>query len=114
MRLARAAHQQLANQAGGDQLDAGEQRDDAEEQQRPVADGLVEYQSQVAHVAEDEEPDQPEEQPLLDGLDTFGADLDDDDENDRYVPPPPPPLPRISKYAVMGALGVVLGFVLFR
>ena len=58
--------------------------------------------------------DQPEERPLLDGLDTFGADLDDDDdEDDRYVPPPPPPLPRISKYAVMGALGVMVGFVLF-
>jgi hypothetical protein len=51
---------------------------------------------------------------LLDGLDTFGADLDDDgDENERYTPPPPPPLPHISKFAVAGVLGVVLGFVLF-
>ena len=60
--------------------------------------------------------DQPEPS-LLDGLDTFGTDLEDDpdadDEDDRYIPPPPPPLPRISKYAVMGVLGVVLGFVLF-
>lgn len=52
---------------------------------------------------------------LIEGFDTFGADLEDDDdeEEERYVPPPPPPLPRISKYAVMGLLGVVLGFVLF-
>ncbi|MFV2101433.1 DUF308 domain-containing protein [Micromonospora sp. LOL_024] len=51
---------------------------------------------------------------LLDGLDTFGADLPDDpDDNERYVPPPPPPLPRMSKYAVSGVLALVLGFVLF-
>ena len=52
---------------------------------------------------------------LVDGLDTFGTDLDDDEDEDdeRYIPPPPPPLPHISKYAVMGVLGVVLGFVLF-
>jgi hypothetical protein len=63
--------------------------------------------------------DQPAEDPsLLDGLDTFGAGLpdpddDDADENERYVPPPPPPLPRISKYAVIGVIGVVVGFLLF-
>ncbi|WP_067497974.1 DUF308 domain-containing protein [Actinoplanes sp. TFC3] len=59
--------------------------------------------------------DRVEEPSLLDGLDTFGADLaDDEDEDDeRYVPPPPPPLPHISKYAIAGVLGVVLGFVLF-
>jgi hypothetical protein len=59
--------------------------------------------------------DRPEPS-LIEGLDTFGADLpddDEDDEDDRYIPPPPPPLPRISKYAVMGILGVVVGFVLF-
>lgn len=52
---------------------------------------------------------------LIDGLDTFGTDLDDeeDEEDERYIPPPPPPLPHISKYAVMGVLGVLLGFVLF-
>ncbi|GAA0567497.1 hypothetical protein GCM10010172_59450 [Paractinoplanes ferrugineus] len=57
----------------------------------------------------------PGEPTLIDGLDTFGADLEDDDEDEdeRYVPPPPPPLPRISKYAVMGLLGVTVGFVLF-
>jgi hypothetical protein len=54
---------------------------------------------------------QPPDPSLLDGLDTFGAELADDDE-DRYVPPPPPPLPRISKYAVTGVLGIVVGFIL--
>jgi hypothetical protein len=51
-----------------------------------------------------------DEPSLLDGLDTFGADLDD---GERYTPPPPPPLPRPSKYAVAGALAIVIGFVLF-
>jgi hypothetical protein len=57
----------------------------------------------------------PQEEPsILYGLDTFGADLPPDDEDEeRYVPPPPPPMPHISKYAVMGLLGVVVGFVLF-
>ncbi|NBE83807.1 DUF308 domain-containing protein [Micromonospora rubida] len=53
-----------------------------------------------------------DEPSLLDGLDTFGADLPDDAE-DRYTPPPPPPLPRISKYAVAGVLAIIVGFVLF-
>jgi hypothetical protein len=58
--------------------------------------------------------DRPAEPTMLDGLDTFGADLEDDeDDDDRYVPPPPPPLPHISKYAVMGVVSVVLGFILF-
>jgi hypothetical protein len=52
-----------------------------------------------------------DEPSLLDGLDTFGADLDDED--DRYTPPPPPPLPQISKYAVAGALAILFGFILF-
>ncbi|WP_328466986.1 DUF308 domain-containing protein [Actinoplanes sp. NBC_00393] len=57
----------------------------------------------------------PQEPSILYGLDTFGADLpdSDDDDDERYVPPPPPPLPSISKYAVAGLLGVVVGFVLF-
>jgi hypothetical protein len=55
---------------------------------------------------------QPTEPSLLDGLDTFGADTPDDDE-DRYIPPPPPPFPRISKYAIAGVLGIIIGFVLF-
>jgi hypothetical protein len=50
---------------------------------------------------------------LLDGLDTFGADLADEEEEEGYTPPPPPPLPRISKYAVSGVLGVIGGFVVF-
>ncbi|AGZ40205.1 hypothetical protein AFR_09580 [Actinoplanes friuliensis DSM 7358] len=56
-----------------------------------------------------------DEPSLLDGLDTFGTGTDDDSDEDdeRYTPPPPPPLPHISKYAVAGILGVVLGFVLF-
>ncbi|MFI7523622.1 DUF308 domain-containing protein [Micromonospora globbae] len=56
--------------------------------------------------------DRQDEPSLLDGLDTFGADLPDDEE-EGYTPPPPPPLPRISKYAVVGVLAVVVGFVLF-
>jgi hypothetical protein len=59
----------------------------------------------------DPDPDEPS---LLDGLDTFGVDLPDEaDDEEGYTPPPPPPLPRISKYAVAGILGVVGGFVLF-
>jgi len=56
-----------------------------------------------------------DEPSLLDGLDTFGADTDDEsgEDDERYTPPPPPPLPHISKYAIAGVLGVVLGFVLF-
>ncbi len=49
---------------------------------------------------------------LLDGLDTFGADLPDD-EDDRFVPPPPPPLPRISAQAVFGVLAIIGGLWLF-
>jgi hypothetical protein len=49
---------------------------------------------------------------VLDGLEPFGPDEDDEDD-ERYTPPPPPPLPRLSKYAVMGMLGVVVGFLLF-
>ncbi|WBB67217.1 DUF308 domain-containing protein [Micromonospora sp. WMMD812] len=58
--------------------------------------------------------DRPDEPSLLDGLDTFGAELpDDEDDDERYTPPPPPPLPRVSKYAAVGVLAVVVGFVLF-
>ncbi|MBO4210726.1 DUF308 domain-containing protein [Micromonospora echinofusca] len=49
---------------------------------------------------------------LLDGLDTFGADLPDDPD-EGYTPPPPPPLPQISKYAVAGVLAITVGFALF-
>ncbi|MFI6820830.1 DUF308 domain-containing protein [Micromonospora sp. NPDC050187] len=55
-----------------------------------------------------------DEPSLLDGLDTFGADLPDDpDDEGGYTPPPPPPLPAVSKYAVAGVLSVIVGFVLF-
>ena len=51
---------------------------------------------------------------LLDGLDTFGADLpDDEDETDGYVPPPPPPLPRISTPAIIAMISILVGLVLF-
>jgi hypothetical protein len=56
----------------------------------------------------------PPEPSLLDGLDTFGDDLPGEaTDEEGYTPPPPPPLPRISKYAVAGILGIVVGFVLF-
>lgn len=53
-----------------------------------------------------------DEPSLLDGLDTFGAGLPGDEE-EHYTPPPPPPLPRFSKYAVVGVLAIMVGFVLF-
>ncbi|MBY8875857.1 DUF308 domain-containing protein [Micromonospora sp. PLK6-60] len=56
--------------------------------------------------------DRPDEPSLLDGLDTFGADLPGDEE-EGYTPPPPPPLPRVSKYAVVGVLCILVGFVFF-
>jgi hypothetical protein len=54
------------------------------------------------------DPDGPS---LLDGLDTFGAELPDDDE--PFVPPPPPPLPRISFQAIVGVIAIVAGLFLF-
>jgi len=59
--------------------------------------------------------DTPAEPTVLEDFDAFGPDLDEDDDEDedRFVPPPPPPLPHISKYAVIGVLSVLLGFVLF-
>jgi hypothetical protein len=54
-----------------------------------------------------------EEPSLLDGLDTFGADLPDGDDDEGYTPPPPPPFPRISKYAVLGVAAIIGGFALF-
>lgn len=53
-----------------------------------------------------------DEPSLLDGLDTFGADLPDDDEG-TYVPPTPPPLPRPSKQVVFAVIAIVAGFILF-
>jgi hypothetical protein len=53
----------------------------------------------------------PDEPSLLDGLDTFGADLPDDPD-EGYTPPPPPPLPSVSKYAVAAVLAILAGLVL--
>jgi hypothetical protein len=57
-----------------------------------------------------EEP--TEERSLLDGLDTFGADLPDDDA-EEFVPPEPPPVPRPSLPTALGVIGVVGGLALF-
>lgn len=54
-----------------------------------------------------------DEPSLLDGLDTFGADLPGDEDEEHFTPPPPPPLPRFSKYAVLGVFCIVVGFLLF-
>ncbi|GLW32455.1 DUF308 domain-containing protein [Actinoplanes regularis] len=56
--------------------------------------------------------DPPPEPVVYPVLDPFGF-PEVAEEDERYVPPPPPPLPHISKYAVVGVLGVILGFVLF-
>lgn len=51
---------------------------------------------------------------LLDGLDTFGADLPDDEDGvEGYTPPPPPPLPRISAPAIVALLSIAVGLLLF-
>jgi hypothetical protein len=52
-----------------------------------------------------------DEPSLLDGLDTFGADLPDDDEG--YTPPPAPPLPRPSRAAVLAILAIGAGLAFF-
>jgi hypothetical protein len=54
-----------------------------------------------------------EDQPsLLDGLDTFGADLPDE-EDETFVPPPPPPVPRPSLPTALGVIGVIGGLIVF-
>ncbi len=58
------------------------------------------------------EPEETDEPSLLDGLDTFGADLPDD-EAERFVPPEPPPIPRPSLATALAVLGVVGGLVVF-
>jgi hypothetical protein len=50
---------------------------------------------------------------LLDGLDTFGADLPDEDDDEGYTPPPPPPLPRISAPAIVAIVALLVGLLLF-
>ncbi|SBT44920.1 DUF308 domain-containing protein [Micromonospora auratinigra] len=83
----------------------------AEEPAGPTATDVrrLPYAADVSGVSVS--PGRPDEPSLLDGLDTFGAGLPDEEEH--YTPPPPPPLPRFSKYAVVGVLCIVLGFLLF-
>ena len=55
----------------------------------------------------------PDEEPsLLDGLDTFGADLSDD-EDATFTPPVPPPVPRPSLPTVLAVVGIVGGLAVF-
>ncbi len=58
------------------------------------------------------EPEPEPERSLLDGLDTFGADLPDDDA-EPFVPPEPPPVPRPSPSTVLAVIGVVGGLIVF-
>jgi hypothetical protein len=53
-----------------------------------------------------------DEATLLDGLDTFGAGLDDEEDEEGYTPPPPPPLPRFSPVTILAVAGVLAGVVL--
>jgi hypothetical protein len=48
---------------------------------------------------------------LLDGLDTFGADLDGDDE-EGYTPPLPPPLPRLAPATIVAVAAILAGVLL--
>jgi hypothetical protein len=57
-----------------------------------------------------EEP--TEERSLLEGLDTFGAELPDEDPGE-FVPPEPPPVPRPSMPTALGVIGVIGGLALF-
>ncbi len=54
----------------------------------------------------------PDEPSLLDGLDTFGADLPDDG-SETFVPPAAPPVPRPSPRTVLAVIGVVGGLAVF-
>jgi hypothetical protein len=53
-----------------------------------------------------------EESSILDGLDSFGANLPDEDEG-SYTPPPPPPMPRPSLPTVLAVIGIVGGLFVF-
>ncbi|GAA2667225.1 MULTISPECIES: DUF308 domain-containing protein [Actinoplanes] len=88
----------------------------------PVAEGTTsdtERRESGRPVGEDGRPlnrrrtDPPSIHPVIDPFDFPGSAAEDDEEEERYVPPPPPPLPHISKYAITGILGVLVGFVLF-
>jgi hypothetical protein len=54
-----------------------------------------------------------DEPSLLDGLDSFGADLPDDDEDERYTPPVAPPVPRPSMPTTFAVIGIVAGLAMF-
>jgi hypothetical protein len=62
--------------------------------------------------AERPEPVRREEPSLLDGLDTFGANLPDPEE-DGYEPPTPPPVPRPSAPTVLAVAGIIIGLIIF-
>jgi hypothetical protein len=64
-----------------------------------------------AHDRHDQE-EPAQERSLLEGLDTFGADLPDEDPGE-FVPPDPPPVPRPSLPTALGVIGVVGGLALF-
>jgi hypothetical protein len=53
-----------------------------------------------------------EESSLLDGLDTFGANLPDPEE-DGYEPPTPPPVPRPSAPTALAVAGIIIGLIVF-
>lgn len=57
----------------------------------------------------DDDADEPS---LLDGLDTFGANLPDDEE-ENFTPPSAPPVPRPSLPTALGVAGIVLGLIVF-
>jgi hypothetical protein len=58
------------------------------------------------------EPAARDEPSLLDGLDTFGADLPDLEE-DGYEPPTPPPVPRPSGPTALAVAGIIIGLIVF-
>ena len=60
-------------------------------------------------------PDTIDQASLLDGIDSFGADLPalDEDDDEHYTPPPPPPLPRLSAATVAALVALLGGLTLF-
>jgi hypothetical protein len=58
------------------------------------------------------EPAARDEPSLLDGLDTFGANLPDLEE-DGYEPPTPPPVPRPSAPTALAVAGIIIGLIVF-
>ncbi|MFI7023585.1 DUF308 domain-containing protein [Micromonospora sp. NPDC049900] len=110
------AAENVDDQADGGSSTITTPRPTPEEPTGPTATDVrrLPYAADVSGVSVGRGPRDGDGPSLLEGLDTFGADLPDNpDDDERYVPPPPPPLPRVSKYAMAGVLAVVLGFVLF-